>query len=196
MENPYIQLTKFYFKVEGEVLEIAYNHPEGLIEVSETRRNGQEDTHMSGLIDKVDGRYMWSKVFDEDEPGRNMFAIYHSKELVNGIISYLNENGVPGPIETLLKEREEKRDEAEDLRKLAGAFFNWLQIDDCEYGGIGLDCKSPFGGSFPDHAILEIIGWEPEEKSLDRQIDYARNLYSNKLVPYLQKFWESHQTHK
>jgi hypothetical protein len=35
----------------------------------------------------------------------------------------------------------------EDLMKLANAFFDNLQINNCEFGGIGLNYKRPFGNS-------------------------------------------------
>lgn len=84
------------------------------------------------------------------------------------------------------------RDEQQDLEKLAEAFFKNLLIDNCEYGGIGLDCKRPFGNSDADCDILEIIGWEMEgDDGYDKcysstQREYAYDLYHNKLIPYLQ----------
>lgn len=86
----------------------------------------------------------------------------------------------------------------EDLQKLANAFFENLTIVRIEYGGIGLNPKRPFGNSNVEEDILEIIECEMESNSTienkedwgpcysGEQIDYARNLYHNMLIPYLQ----------
>lgn len=58
------------------------------------------------------------------------------------------------------------RNEAEDLKILATAFFKELFISDCEYGAIGIDCKRPFGNSDVEGDILE------------------------KLIPYLREQWK------
>jgi hypothetical protein len=87
------------------------------------------------------------------------------------------------------------RSRAIDVHKLAEAFFNWLCIDDCEYGGIGLDSKRPFGNSDADGDILKIIGAEPEGDDGDSacwssvQRDYAYSLYHEDLIPYLREIW-------
>jgi hypothetical protein len=88
------------------------------------------------------------------------------------------------------------RNKAADTKILAEAFFNALQIDDCEYGGIGLDSKRPFGNSDVDADILEMIGAEPEgddgesECWSSHQRDYARSLYHEELIPFLKEVWE------
>lgn len=85
------------------------------------------------------------------------------------------------------------RNEKKDLEKLSQAFFKNLQIDDCEFGGIGLDSKRPFGNSNVCEDILEIIEWKPEgNDDVDyryspSQLEYAYFLYHEKLIPYLQK---------
>jgi hypothetical protein len=85
-----------------------------------------------------------------------------------------------------------KRNKQKDLKKLAIAFFENLEIDECEFGGIGVNCKRPFGNSYVEGDILEIIGWEPEgddgEDSCfsSEQKRYARDLYLSELIPYLQ----------
>jgi hypothetical protein len=86
-----------------------------------------------------------------------------------------------------------KRDTKEDLKNLAQAFFDNLEFDDtCESGSIGVDCKRPFGNSNVAVDILEIIGWEPEDKGdySEDQRDYAWDLYRHQLTPYLKKEWE------
>lgn len=81
----------------------------------------------------------------------------------------------------------------EHMQKLAKAFFKNLQRDNCEYGGIGVDSKRPFGNSSVEADILEIIGTaskcemcgrESEEWS-EMQYEYANKLYDN-LINWLQ----------
>lgn len=76
----------------------------------------------------------------------------------------------------------------EDMEKLERAFFKNLQRNDCEYGGIGLDDKRPFGNSFVAGDILEIIGEQKDDVDgwTEEQLDYADWLY-DKLIPWLQK---------
>jgi hypothetical protein len=88
-----------------------------------------------------------------------------------------------------------ERNKGADVHILAAAFFDGLHIDDCEYGGIGLDPKRPFGNSDVDGDILEMIGAEPEGDDGDSQCwssdqrDYARSLYHEELIPYLREIW-------
>jgi hypothetical protein len=84
-----------------------------------------------------------------------------------------------------------------DCRKLADAFFKNLRFcDSCEYGCLGTDCKRPFGNSYVEGDILEIIGWEPEGDDGDGaclaswQKEYANDLFQNQLIPFLQKEWK------
>lgn len=83
-----------------------------------------------------------------------------------------------------------------DMAKLATAFFDNLQRDDCEYGAIGVDCKRPFGNSDVEGDILELLGAKPEGDDGDSkcwssgQREYAAELYDN-LIPYLQKKYGS-----
>lgn len=86
-----------------------------------------------------------------------------------------------------------KRDKREDLKKLAKVFLSNLEINDCEYGGIGVDSKRPFGNSDVDSDILEIIGWEMEGNDgndscySSKQREYSWNLYHKELIPFLNK---------
>jgi hypothetical protein len=49
-----------------------------------------------------------------------------------------------------------------DMKTLAQMFFAHLRRDRCEYGGIGIDSKRPFGNSDVEGDILEGIGCKPE----------------------------------
>lgn len=85
----------------------------------------------------------------------------------------------------------------DDLAALASAFFDNLEIQYGEYGGIGLDCKRPFGNSDVESDILELIGEVMEGNDGEddcwssKQRDYARSLYHEKLIPYLKKVYGS-----
>lgn len=90
-----------------------------------------------------------------------------------------------------------QHDKQEDLAKLAQAFFDNLQLDDCEYGAIGVDCKRPFGNSDVESDILELLGYEPDGDDGEsacwssKQREYAETLYRGELIPYLRTMWSS-----
>ena len=84
----------------------------------------------------------------------------------------------------------------DDMRKLARAFFEHLQRGCCEYGGIGLDDKRPFGNSDVEGDILDLLGYEPKGDDGEeacwssRQREYAADLYDD-LKPWLQSMAET-----
>lgn len=79
----------------------------------------------------------------------------------------------------------------DDMLNLEKAFFQNLISIECEYGGIGVDCKRPFGNSDVEGDILEIIGAKPEgddgasECWSSKQRAYAAEMYSG-LIYWLQ----------
>ena len=89
------------------------------------------------------------------------------------------------------------RDKEKDVERLANAFYENLTVFNCEFGGIGLNPKRPFGNGCVEADILEIIGWEPEGRNEDedegcytfKQKEYARSLYFDDLIPYLKSKW-------
>jgi len=88
------------------------------------------------------------------------------------------------------------RNKEKDLKRLADAFYENLLFDDlCEYGYVGLDCKRPFGNSDVEGDILEIIKWKPKGNDgyeacySSEQLEYARHLYIDELIPYLKRQW-------
>lgn len=91
----------------------------------------------------------------------------------------------------------DNRDEQKDLAILERAFFDELLITQCEFGGIGLDCKRPFGNSSVESDMLELIGWEMEGDDGDgscyssKQNEYVYNLYHEKLIPFLQSRYQA-----
>ena len=86
----------------------------------------------------------------------------------------------------------------DDLNSLADAFFDNLVRDNCEYGGIGVDSKRPFGNSDVSGDILEIIGAEPQGDDgnstcfSSSQNSYADSLYDD-LIEHLQKCWNEYR---
>ena len=79
----------------------------------------------------------------------------------------------------------------DDMLKLEKAFFQNLTRIECEYGGIGIDCKRPFGNSDVESDILEIIGAKPEGDDGEyacwssKQRAYAAAMYAG-LIEWLQ----------
>lgn len=81
-----------------------------------------------------------------------------------------------------------------DLAKLADAFFENLQYDNVEFGGLGVDSKRPFGNSQVEFDIAEIIDVEiPDEEddpeAYEETQRYCRELYFF-LKFYLQDRWK------
>lgn len=85
-----------------------------------------------------------------------------------------------------------ERNRDDDMLKMERAFFANLQIDNCEYGGIGLNSKRPFGNSDATGDILELIGAVPEGDDgygacwSSKQNEYADGLYGD-LIEWLQR---------
>lgn len=77
------------------------------------------------------------------------------------------------------------------LDKLAIAFFKHLQVDEFGgFGSIGLDSKRPFGNSYVECDILEIIGEIKPDTTVgevEELEEYARDLYFNDLLPHIQR---------
>lgn len=55
--------------------------------VEETRKNGQEDCHMSGELELIDGRWNWA-----DDYSRRQFATYGNVGVADAIPAYVNDN--------------------------------------------------------------------------------------------------------
>lgn len=63
---------------------------ETYVEVEEMRKNGQEDTHMSGVFVLTDGTWVWDR-----DPDFNSFDEYWGPDLGPAIEEYLNTNPPP-----------------------------------------------------------------------------------------------------
>ena len=84
----YTMVTCWKFSVLGWQLSIEFDDFAAYVE--ETEKNGQEDTNMSGtVLINDDGTFKW------EEGGDELFVLYGSKTLADGIIEFLNTNGLP-----------------------------------------------------------------------------------------------------
>jgi hypothetical protein len=83
------------------------------------------------------------------------------------------------------------RDREADMKMLEMMFFANLERGNCEYGGIGLNDKRPFGNGDVEGDILEAIGadMEGDDGEYDcwssGQHEYAASLYDG-LIGWLQ----------
>ena len=85
-------------------------------------------------------------------------------------------------VDNLLKSFRDQPCRLPMLEKLADAFMDYLQLDDVEFGGWGIDSKRPFGNSFVERDIAEIVGIElPDEEENSEEYDeicrFLRDLY-------------------
>jgi hypothetical protein len=88
MNQPYKTVTRYQFEVCDELIAIT-EVGEDYVIVEEVRNNGQEDTHMSGVLAfNESGEFSWSE-------GERLFVEYGSQKLADAICLYLNEHGVP-----------------------------------------------------------------------------------------------------
>lgn len=74
------------FKVNGVGLAII-DFSEEHLEIEETRKNGQEDTHMSGIMVKdSDGEWVWDECWS--------FETYEGRDFVEAVQKFINENDI------------------------------------------------------------------------------------------------------
>lgn len=85
--SAYTKRVSWTFEVEDEVWEVTEVGPKYMC-VSETRMNGQEDTHVSFVVALKDGDW----VIDE---GREMIADYREEATVHALEAFFKTHGVP-----------------------------------------------------------------------------------------------------
>lgn len=86
--SAYEKQIQYYFEVMDEGLVItSFGVDYACIE--ETRKNGQEDTHMSNTAILIDGIWKWE---NED---CNSFELQYSPKFAESILNYLKVNGLP-----------------------------------------------------------------------------------------------------
>jgi hypothetical protein len=76
------------FQISGQFVRDNDDVPQ--IHLEETRKNGQEDTHMSGVVECVEGGWVYA------DDGAESFDTYGDSDLANAILDYLDENPFPG----------------------------------------------------------------------------------------------------
>jgi hypothetical protein len=87
-EGAYKKVTSYHFDVCDEVIAIT-EVGQNFVVVEEARKNGQEDTHMVGvLVQLLDGSFLWDE-------GERSFVVNHSRALADGIRKYLDKHGIP-----------------------------------------------------------------------------------------------------
>lgn len=86
----YEKVITWRFEVEGTLLDITQVGVDGeYVCIEEVEKNGQEDCHMSGVLE-VDENGVWGWA-----EGEEMFCMYASEGLADGIVAYLNQHGPP-----------------------------------------------------------------------------------------------------
>ena len=90
----------------------------------------------------------------------------------------------------LIASLKEDPEREKHMNLLADAFYENIQRDDVEFGGLGLDSKRPFGNSDVERDLAEIIGLDlPDEKDEFNEISrYLYSLYDD-LGLFLQYKW-------
>lgn len=87
-DKPFTRVVEYHFEVCGELIAIT-ELGNDFVCVEESRKNGQEDTHMSGcLVLNETNTFAWTE-------GESMFVEYHSQKLADGIREHLNTYGLP-----------------------------------------------------------------------------------------------------
>lgn len=89
LSEMYQKIVRYRFEVCGTPIDITEICDGGKqVVIEEVEKNGQEDTHMSGVLGFDGSKWAWVE-------GERMFCRYGSVSLANGIVEYLNCNGVP-----------------------------------------------------------------------------------------------------
>jgi len=84
----YTKRVTYTFEAGGETWEIdGWN--DDWVEISETSKNGQEDTHCSATLEFKDG------IWEMDEWCRKQLDMYWYGYTADEIIKYITENGLP-----------------------------------------------------------------------------------------------------
>lgn len=83
---PYKKRVSYQFSIRNEFFEV--EEGEDFLEVSECRKNGQEDCHMFGILSQTSEGYKWNE-------GRESFEDYGYENLPDLILAYVNKHGKP-----------------------------------------------------------------------------------------------------
>ena len=88
MNTPYEKQIHYLFKVSDNIYAIT-EIGDNYICIEETRKNGQEDTHMYGMLQYINNKWVWSTT----ETGREQFDTYDGDP--DGILEYIKKHGLP-----------------------------------------------------------------------------------------------------
>ncbi len=94
-------------------------------------------------------------------------------------------------LKNLLSSLKNDPERSQHLEILADAFFAHLLRDNVEYGAWGLDSKRPFGNSYVEGDIAELLEIELPEYETDEYEEmclYLNGLYDD-LGPFLRYKW-------
>ncbi len=95
MEEAYQKVVKYSFEAGGihwycsSILSNKYDE-EIWVDIEELKKNGQEDTHMSGTAEYIDGEWSWGV---EGDPSQ--IKTYGGQHACDEIINYLNTHKHP-----------------------------------------------------------------------------------------------------
>lgn len=85
----YEKQTRYYFEVWDTGLVIT-DIADDYMMIEETRKNGQEDTHMFGcVVPTEDGNWKWDEIEGET------FSEYEDEEFASDILKYIQQHGRP-----------------------------------------------------------------------------------------------------
>lgn len=91
--NGYERCVTYQFEARGETwaLSALHRHHDGTLwcDVEETRKNGQEDTHMGGTLVFQDGRWEW------EDPPPSSIVEYAGQKAADAILAHVNRYGHP-----------------------------------------------------------------------------------------------------
>lgn len=92
--KPYEMKIAWLFEVDGEFWSCTgiYNHGNS-IDFEEVDKNGQEDTHIYGTAELVDGAWRL------DKPTRHEIELYRSEQTADDLEKFFNEHGPPDIVE-------------------------------------------------------------------------------------------------
>ncbi len=94
-DTPYTKRVSHTFIIDDEVWEVTDFNTE-YIGFEETRKDGQEDSHMMGDARIVDGRWKL------DKSTREQIELYAGEETADAIESFFNQHGTPPQARALL----------------------------------------------------------------------------------------------
>lgn len=88
MSKPFRRYVTYQFEVAHEIWEVT-GSSENSIGFSETEKNGQEDTHIAGELNLIDGKWKL------EEWTRESIDMYRNDETADAIEAFFDKHGPP-----------------------------------------------------------------------------------------------------